>query len=216
MLNEILTGNARELAEQIPDESVDLIFTDPVYETIDDYRWLGELAMRVLKPNSAALVWSSKPLAAPCQMALEGAGLGYVYTLDYVVPAKPYRLMHYHLFLWTTPCLWMQKGLARPRRWIPDTFICNQPPENGFKWNKNTSVILNWLDAFTQPGGVVLDPFTGGGTVPFVCRMIGRNYIAFEIDPGRAEAARARVALAQTPLFILDDVEQQASLEMPA
>ena len=38
----IYTGDARELAEAIPDESVDLIFTDPVYDRIDDYRWLAE------------------------------------------------------------------------------------------------------------------------------------------------------------------------------
>ena len=31
-LNTIITGDARELAKAIPDESVDLIFTDPVYD----------------------------------------------------------------------------------------------------------------------------------------------------------------------------------------
>ena len=51
----IYTGDARELARAIPDESVDLIFTDPVYQNIDDYRWLAETAARVLKPDSACL-----------------------------------------------------------------------------------------------------------------------------------------------------------------
>lgn len=37
-LNQIVTGDARELAKRIPDESVDLIFTDPIYDCIDDYR----------------------------------------------------------------------------------------------------------------------------------------------------------------------------------
>lgn len=40
--NGIYTGDARELAKAIPDESVDLIFTDPVYDRIEDYRWLAE------------------------------------------------------------------------------------------------------------------------------------------------------------------------------
>ena len=40
-LDRIITGDARELAKAIPDESVDLIFTDPVYDRIDDYRWLA-------------------------------------------------------------------------------------------------------------------------------------------------------------------------------
>jgi DNA modification methylase len=33
----IYTGDARELSRAIPDESVDLIFTDPVYDRIEDY-----------------------------------------------------------------------------------------------------------------------------------------------------------------------------------
>jgi hypothetical protein len=40
--NGIYCGDARELAKAIPDESVDLIFTDPIYDRIDDYRWLRE------------------------------------------------------------------------------------------------------------------------------------------------------------------------------
>lgn len=56
MINQIITGDARELAKQIPDESVDMVFTDPVYENIDDYRWLAETAARVLKPGGACLV----------------------------------------------------------------------------------------------------------------------------------------------------------------
>ena len=33
----IYTGDARELCEEIPSESIDLIFTDPVYQNMDDY-----------------------------------------------------------------------------------------------------------------------------------------------------------------------------------
>jgi len=54
--NQIVTGDARVLAERIPDESIDLIFTDPVYQNIDDYRWLAETAARVLKLDRACLV----------------------------------------------------------------------------------------------------------------------------------------------------------------
>ena len=52
-LNQIITGDSRLLAQSIPDESVDMIFTDPVYENIEDYAWLAETAARILKPNRA-------------------------------------------------------------------------------------------------------------------------------------------------------------------
>ena len=55
-LNTIITGDARQLAEAVPDESVDLIFTDPVYDRIDDYRWLAETAARVLRADCVLLI----------------------------------------------------------------------------------------------------------------------------------------------------------------
>ena len=54
-INSIYTGDARELALALPDESVDLIFTDPVYDRIDDYRWLAQTAERVLKPGGSVI-----------------------------------------------------------------------------------------------------------------------------------------------------------------
>jgi predicted methyltransferase len=52
-LNSIITGDARELAGAIPDNSVDLIFTDPPYlkEFLPLYEWLAETAERILKPG---------------------------------------------------------------------------------------------------------------------------------------------------------------------
>jgi len=211
--NGIYTGDARELAQAIPDESVDLVFTDPVYQNIDDYRWLAETAARILKPDQACLVWCGKPLAAQCQVVMEQAGLDYVYTLDYVVTAKQYRLNYYHLFLWTTPCLWMQKGRSVPRVWLPDTFISSSSPSGNHKWNKNLGVIIKWLDAFCEPGAIVADFFTGGGTVPAVCKMLSRRYLAFEIEPDIAELARERVRTTQPPLPGLT-LETQAALKL--
>lgn len=210
--DQIVTGDARVLAERIPDESIDLIFCDPIYDRIDDYRWLAQTAMRVLRPDTACLVWTSKPLAGPARTAMEGAGLTFVYSLDYVVPAKPYRLMYYHLFLWTTPCLWMQKGHSVPRHWIPDTIISYANTNGTHMWNKNPEAVLQWLDVFCPAGGIVFDPFTGGGTVAAVCKMLGRHYVAFEIDPATAERARERVTNTQVPIPEL--LEEQTALEV--
>lgn len=215
--NQIVTGDARELAKRIPDESVDLIFTDPVYDRIDDYRWLAEAALRVLKPNRACLVWSGKRQAARCQLAMEGVGLGYVYTLDYVVLGKQFRLNYYHLFCWTTPCLWMQKGRSVPMRWMPDTIVTtigSRGPTawNGHGWNKNPQAYMQWMDAFTVSGGIVLDPFCGGGTAEAVAHILGRNYVAFEIDEDTAELARQRVANTQPPLFVSEPEQMELAL----
>jgi adenine-specific DNA-methyltransferase len=206
MLNTIVTGDARELAKTIPDESVDLVFADPIYENIEDYRWLAETAMRVLKPNKACLAWTHR--TSPHQAVMEAEGLNYLWTLYYTVPAKT-GLIHPGLFLWTTPCMLFSKGKYKIAKPFPETFISQQAPDNGFKWNKNIAVINRWLTAFTKPGDVVYDPFAGSGTVPAVCRMIGRNFIASEINPIRAQEARNRLETTPYPLFVLESEEQQ-------
>ena len=64
------------------------------------------------------------------------------------------------------------------------------------------------MNNFCLSGGIVFDPFSGGGTVPAVCKMLDRNYIAFEIDPATAARARVRVEATQAmhPVFLEEQV----------
>lgn len=189
--NGIYTGDARRLGELVPDACAALVFTDPVYRDLPMYAWLGTWAMRVLQEGGNLLAWCSVPMLSAARAALETAGLTYVYTLTYTIPAKTYRMRGYHLFCWSTPCLWLGKGRGLPRRWLPDTFIDkNGRPDSAHPWNKNMAVTARWLEAFTDPGELVLDPFTGHGVIPRACHAAGRPYLAFEIDDQRAAEAR--------------------------
>lgn len=48
--------------------------------------------------------------------------------------------------------------------------------------------------AGARPGGVVLDPFSGSGTTGVAARMLGRDYIGIDLDPGCHEIAARRLA----------------------
>jgi DNA modification methylase len=208
-LNQIITGDARALAEQIPDESIDFIFTDPVYENIDDYRWLAQTAARVLKPDSACLVWCANVGQYQVQPVM-AEYLKFVIPLSYTKIAKAYKAWGYKTFLWTTPCLWFQKG-SHDHGWLIDTVVdhCNAivstavPPTTTYKWHKNPEAYIAWLKAFTKAGDVVYDPFTGSGSLPIECKRLGRNFIASELKPEIAQMARDRLAQVQVinPIF---------------
>lgn len=204
--NGIYTGDARDLAKVIPDESVDLIFTDPVYQNIDDYRWLAETGARVLKDGGSLLAWVTV-LSQYDLKPLIGKRLGFCAPLTYVKVGKTYAMFSRRLFVWTTPCLWFAKGKA-VNSYMPDTVVSTQSTVGTHKWNKNPEAVLTWLAAFA---GIVFDPFTGGGTVPAVCKMLGRQYLAFEIEPATAELARERVRNTQPPLFV--EEPRQAEFE---
>lgn len=204
-LNQIVTGDARALAERIPDESVDLVFTDPEYDDLDAYRWLAETAARILKPDRACLVWCSNVKQFEVQPAMRQY-LRFVLPLNYTKIAKAFKVWGYKTFLWTTPCLWFQKGgdhFHTSHDWLIDTIVdvirgnsivtALAPPSDTYKWHKNPEAYVSWLKAFTKPGDVVYDPFTGSGSLPVECKRLGRNFIASEIKPDVAELARARV-----------------------
>jgi DNA modification methylase len=210
MLNQITTGDARELAERIPDESVDLIFTDPVYERIEDYAWLAATAARVLKPNSAALVFCGIGYLPETLDAMRLGGLHYRWQgLWYQSNNMQRADMGFCNY---SPFLWFEKG--RSKVVSPTGDVANVPIPSGkdnhnHRWNKRPELIARYLKAFSRPGALVWEPFAGGGTIPAVCKMHHRNYIAFEIDPATAVAARERVANTQPmhPAFVADQSE---------
>jgi hypothetical protein len=107
-------------------------------------------------------------------------------------------------------CLWFEKGKALPAYQVPDMRLWRQA-DGPFEWAENPDFVAYYLSAFCNHG-VILDPFTGGGTVPAVCRMLGRRWLAFEIDPATAGRARERVRMTQPPLFVAEPVQLEIGL----
>lgn len=204
-LDTIYTGDARTLAEGIPDESIDLIFCDPVYDRIEDYKWLAGTAARVLKPDSACLVWCGIQWIGETIQALKEGGLSYRWTFGAVRPKgfPSGRFFQKGFSNWQC-CLWFEVGKSDPVYHISDITFSDNGSTMMFhdKWAKNVTPYIHWLSRFTKPETLIFDPFTGGGTVPAVCKMLGRHYLAFELDPVTAEKARQRVQHTQPPLFV--------------
>jgi DNA modification methylase len=68
-------------------------------------------------------------------------------------------------------------------------------------------------EQYTQPGGVILDPFAGFGTIPAVAEQLGRVGYGIEVDRQRATYARAQL---RTPEHLLiGDARQIDALGLP-
>jgi DNA modification methylase len=214
-LNTIITGDARELAKAIPDESVDLIFTDPVYDRIDDYRWLAETAARVLKPDRALLAWAAVDKLHQCINTISlYLSYSWLLTLFKTQYTGSTLIQSINIVSKQDHCLWFNKGQFKPSRLIWDIAVGKNLGRfyRGFKWNKDPGTIIRYINVFTDLDSVIFDPFTGGGTVPAVCKMLHRNYLAFEIDPDTADLARKRVAETQPPLPLV--MPEQMEMEL--
>ena len=200
--NGIYTGDARELAEAIPDESVDLIFTDPPYHKHNAYLFevLGKIAASTIKQGGLVLTLSGQAALTTCINHL-------LQHLDYYwLSSMPHSLGcigRYHpkqILCGGKSFLWFSRGAVKPHNYVFDTFLSKRDKAH-HKWGQPVGWFMYYIDKLTRPGNIVLDPFTGGAAIPIACINTNRRYLAFEIDPETADLARERVRNTQPPLF---------------
>ena len=206
--NGIYCGDARELAQAIPDESVDLIFTDPVYDRIDDYRWLAETGARVLISDGWCIAFQYTGNLPDTHDAMR-QHLDYKWLIIWHRNNEmKFRYAPVGKSTYVPAVVYgkngaKRKGFAFDLRSYPIWSIDSNHP-----WSKPPEWICYYIEALCNDNAIIFDPFTGGGTVPAVCKMLGRKYLAFEIDPDTCKMARERVRDTQPPLFTMPEPQQ--------
>jgi DNA modification methylase len=53
--------------------------------------------------------------------------------------------------------------------------------------------MMQLVQAFSNSGEIILDPFVGSGTTAVAAKKLGRCYIGIEIEPVYAQQAQERV-----------------------
>lgn len=216
LLNAITTGDARILSQRIPDESIDLIFTDPPYDraSLSLYGWLSETAARVLKPGGFLLTYAGNMYKFDVMLDLS---THLTYFWDYIA-------MHAGMGTMVWPkntvarhksILAFVKGQGKPRCRTLGSWTGTGTDKRFHVWGQDESTSRYYIDCFTLPGETVFDPFCGGGTTAAVCRQIGRNFITFDVDPIAVEDARKRLELIQ-PLLMPEETVQERMWESEA
>ncbi|MBC7282614.1 DNA methyltransferase [Hoeflea sp.] len=183
--------------QEIPDESVDAIITDPPYprDYIDLFDDLGALAARVLKPGGSliALVGQSY---LPQYIDLLSRHLDYHWTIGVHMPGgQAVQLWEKEVNTFWKPALWFTKG-KRDGKWQSD-FIrtdANNNDKAHHHWGQSEQLTLGLVERGSLRGDTVLDPFMGGGTTGVVCQKTGRKFIGVEIDDATARSANKRIA----------------------
>lgn len=69
---------------------------------------------------------------------------------------------------------------------------------------KPEKLIQRLVLASSNPGDLVLDPFAGVGTCPFVCKKYDRRFIAFEINENFVKKANERLLSLESGQQVLD------------
>jgi len=210
----ILHGDLSELCKDLPDNSIDMIFTDPPYprEFLPLFSVLGEVANRVLKPG----------------------GYLFTYTGQYFLPEVIANVSHGDLvYYWCCatlhtggirivratgaqngwkPILVFAKGKPGVHRVFSDKYTGTRSKVY-HEWGQDESTAAYYILQFTEEGDTVLDPFCGGGTTAYACAQLNRNCITMDVDPKAVETSQERVMMVQR--YLVPDKDLQAPLWAP-
>jgi hypothetical protein len=188
---EFRVGNCREVLCDIAADSVPVVATDPAYGKVSEcelnYRWLAGFAAKVLVPGGSLICYTGSTTW------LRDANI-FAAHLEY----RPLLFMlHDHgspmrggetIRVGMRPVLWFTKGPRRRRKTRP--YQCEVPTlARGAKdkellpWQQGDAV-WQWIEALTDPGDLVVDPFCGTGEWGHICGAMGRKWIGCDIVDG--------------------------------
>lgn len=222
--NGIYTGDARELARAIPDESVDLILTDPPFfcpaaHYQSRVKWQRRWAdMSILTTWWAVICDEAKRILKPSGYAITFCNAD---SFPAFYPAMYNRWDRLSLLVWDK----LNPGLGRNWRhqhelilvacqtaaYLPDdgkmrtdVLRCKATPsaDRQHPVQKPVALLRNLVEAASPHAGLVVDLFCGSGTTLEACILSGRGFLGFEKDCEYADLARERVCNTQPPLFV--------------
>ncbi len=156
LLNTITTGDARELAKAIPDNSVDLIFTDPPYlkESISLYGWLAGEGARVLKPGGFCFAYCGSYFL-PEVLESMGHSLDYFWTFAILHKGSFPTFWSRKILAGFKPVVCFSKGKAHPSKFAVDTWGFGRADKRFHKWGQAELNASYPIQYYSQPGDLI-------------------------------------------------------------
>jgi len=183
----ILYGDFRDVLKTIPDNSIDLIFTDPPYSKkhLDLVKDLFLLASKVLKPSGfLAVMYGQNHLDEFFKVFIENNNnLRYYWTISLNLPESRELLNTKNAVIGWKPIFVFQKlpEVAVEHR-FRDRISEPKPDKDIHEWKQDFKSAIHVISSFSKENDVVLDPMVGTGTTVEACLILNRKCIAVEKD----------------------------------
>lgn len=213
-LNKIYNEDCVEGLKRIPDESVDLVLTDPPFNinyfsnmsTSDQYKiriqtaykWDNDFDivpvikqfMRILKNDSYCLIFGCEENIKIMQE--NGCNQILIWDKQHngMGDLSDFGIGYEFIFCFKKGNPTLKKGringvITSAHYGFFDKTI--HPTQKPIK------LMRYLLENCSNQGDIVLDGFVGSGTVPIACKQLDRNFIGFEIDKGYCDIANKRL-----------------------
>jgi len=189
-------GDFREVLADIPDASVDLVFTDPPYakEFIPMYGELAAFGARVLKPGGSLLAYCGQ-YALPSILSDMSKHLRYWWMCACVHHGGNHKsLPGVKTYVLWKPIVWFVKGTNDSDDFVYDAILRPAPSKDSHDWEQALDEPLHYIEHLTPTTGLVVDPFAGGGTTLVAAKTLGRRFLGSELDASNHAIASGRLA----------------------
>ena len=189
-------GDFREVGQQIRDQSIDLIFTDPPYideDSLDLYQGLSELGNRVLKDGGSCLCYVTQTMLHQV-LNVMSENLDYYWIISIKHGGNNGRHGR-GIFVEWKPILWFVKGKKKRSSDFVADFVYSTPPEKMLhRWEQSTKEAEYYIYHLSSVGEIVLDPMMGTGTTGVASLSCSRNFVGIEKEKSTFDIARGRIS----------------------
>jgi site-specific DNA-methyltransferase (adenine-specific) len=200
-INEVVCGDCSEGMRLIPDNSIDLIISDPPYGMNFQSGYRKERHNIITNDNN--LAWLNGYLQEVKRISKEDAH-AYIFcsmhNVDIFVTKVKKYLDYKNIIIWEKNNTGMGDLFGDYAPKYEMIIFCSNGKKklngrrdpNIFKWAKTgnnlhptekPTELINWLiEKSTQHGDIVCDSFMGSWTTARACKDLGRNFIGFELE----------------------------------
>jgi ParB-like chromosome segregation protein Spo0J len=186
-------GDFREVAKMIPDGSVELIFCDPPYDrkSLPLFGELAKVAAAKLCRGGSLLCYASRPILYET-LALMTPHLRLWWTLAVIHTGQLDRMTELGIVVNWKPIFWFVRETRADRKIFVDDAVYSSREKCTHEWQQSLVEARYYIEKLSPKGGLIFDPFCGGGTTAVACKELGRRCITCDIDGKALAVAKGR------------------------
>ncbi len=195
----LIEGDFRLVSKVIPNDRLDLIFTDPLYakKDIDLFTDLGQLAYKKLKEGGNLVTYCGTGTLLEAGNRISSAGLKYVWTFPVILTGQSAAVHPVKINVKYKPLMWFAKG-DKPNifEYTGDLIVSKPPDKILLEWEQSAVEAEFVISKLTLPNQLVFDPMLGAGTTGIAAIRLQRQFIGIEKDPQTFAKAGAWISKA--------------------